>query len=402
MADSVTIHSCNYHACGGMVAKGQGAWLADEQQYALVSSLFDIYGFIHTYHLFLLTTGDIYLFPVLMKVFVAKFTVLFVLIIGYFTWFSMLVYPNLEGDLEILMKKTSGREYKSRIRSTYQHKGRRYVLNQANANGGLGIITIGDSFSQQDTFGYQQFLGEMICDTIGNIGSSSSPEQTFVSLMNSKAIPVGSVVIIESVERYMIERLCDVDFASSEWLPWSPDDMQEVSKESDRSKSLRWAIARLRILLGYKNPVREYKTTKDLFTHPKVHNELYMFDSPWESYEYGRDGDFIFRYISQESYGRAYENLLKIKKMADDKGIRFMYLIAADKYEVYEPFVIDEHPYNPTLERCPNVEWLINTKPFLQKKAMDGVKDIYWIYDTHWSPIGAKLVAEEIARRLHC
>ena len=71
-----------------------------------------------------------------------------------------------------------------------------------------------------------------------------------------------------------------------------------------------------------------------------------------------------------------------------------MYLIVGDKYDVYEPFIIDKHPHNPTLDNCPEEPWVINTKPMLQENARKGVKDIFRINDTHWSPIGAKLVAD--------
>ena len=36
----------------------------------------------------------------------------------------------------------------------------------------------------------------------------------------------------------------------------------------------------------------------------------------------------------------------------------------------------------------------------MQEQAYAGVKDLYYINDTHWTPAGAKIVADEIFRRL--
>ena len=41
-----------------------------------------------------------------------------------------------------------------------------------------------------------------------------------------------------------------------------------------------------------------------------------------------------------------------------------------------------------------------SNKYVLTEAAENGVNDIYWADDSHWSPIGAKIVAEEIARRV--
>lgn len=330
-----------------------------------------------------------------MKVFVLKFLVLFSLIIGYFTWYRIAVYPNICGELDVLGQIPFGPEYKERLDSIYPH-GEKLVVDETSFSSSYRITTIGDSFSGQGILGYQQFLGEIEGDTIQNIKGEGTPEQTFITLLNSDAIPKGTCVIVESVERSMIKRLCNLDFtAKFDGITNRPS-----SVDNDKMTPLEGAMSKLRIVLGYKNPIRRYNTTEDLFTHKKRHNQLYLFDSPWESYKFGIDGDFVFRYLSEKDFEDAYVNLMKIKQKADEKDVNLIYLIAADKYEVYEPFVMEKHPHNPTLDKCPKEFWLINTKPLLQELALDGVKDVYRIDDTHWSPIGAKIVAEEIARRL--
>ena len=78
--------------------------------------------------------------------------------------------------------------------------------------------------------------------------------------------------------------------------------------------------------------------------------------------------------------------------------------MAADKYDVYQEFTIrNKYPKKELLERFVDFEanpYYVNTKHVLLKNARQGVKDLYYADDTHWSPIGAKIVAEEIARRM--
>ena len=39
---------------------------------------------------------------------------------------------------------------------------------------------------------------------------------------------------------------------------------------------------------------------------------------------------------------------------------------------------------------------IINSKDTLSKMLEQGVLDVYWCNDTHWSPIGAEAVAHQV------
>ena len=78
--------------------------------------------------------------------------------------------------------------------------------------------------------------------------------------------------------------------------------------------------------------------------------------------------------------------------------------MAADKYDVYQEFAVENRfPVKTLLDDFACHEsnpYFVNTKTVLVEKARQGVKDLYYADDTHWSPIGAKIVAEEIAKRM--
>lgn len=337
-----------------------------------------------------------------MKRFLTKFIIVFVLLNGYLSWYAIKIYPNLSGDIGILGQIPFGSEYTSRMDSIYPCTSR-HVKNiyydEINETESQPIFTIGDSFSAQDTLGYQQFIGESWNKTIYNIlHPDNTAEELFCQLLNSAKIPEGSIVIVESVERSMIKRLNEVDIEST--LPNTPITKLPEGKTDGKMNLLSGAAAKLRLALGYKKPVVQYSTTEDLFSHPTIHNQLFLFNSTWDSYDFEKDGDLLFQSIQDKSFLKAYENLAKMKQLADSKNIKFLYLIVGDKYEVYDPFIKEKHPRNPTLDNCPEELWVINTKPLLQEKALHGTKDIFRINDTHWSPIGAKIVANELEKRI--
>lgn len=379
----------------------QRPWSTNESC-LLDCSISDLYCIDDNNHLLFFSTCYIHIFSILMRRFLIKFLLLFAIINCYFAWYALSVYPNLCGEMDRLGQIPFGPNYANKLDSIYAHPNNKVFSVNIMVDDTISsnIFTIGDSFSDQGVMGYQQFLGELLEKDIVNIYRSGiSPEGFFVELLNSNYFPRDSWVIVESVERIMVERLRNLNLNATLSLPV----FQEFSSEKGSGKMdlLQGALAKLRIMIGYKNPIRQYSTSVDLFSHPNIHNKLFLFDSPWDSYEFGKDGDFVFRYIDKDAFSNAYNNLLEMKDLADSKGVKLIYLIAADKYEVYEPFIMEDHPYNPTLDKCPQEAWLINTKPVFQKYAFEGVKDIYRINDTHWSPIGAKIVAEEIVKRMN-
>ena len=335
-----------------------------------------------------------------MKRFLLKFIVLFILLDGYIAWYAITVYPNLCGEMDNLGQIPFGSEYTLRMDSVYPINDifiQNIYADQIDSTPAKAIYTIGDSFSAQDKLGYQQFLGESLGDTIYNIlhHFEISAEDLFCQLINSGLISPGSTVIVESVERSMIKRLCEIKLDGQ----LSQEPPQRITNGNGKMDLLNGAASKIRMTLGYKNPIVRYKTSIDLFSHSTIHNELYIFNSKWDSYEYGQDGDLLFQNIDSQAYDIAFSNLYRLKELAHAKNIRFMYLIAADKYDVYEPFINKKHPRNPTLDNCPDEPWVVNTKPILQEKAHQGIKDIYRINDTHWSPIGAKLVANYLKKK---
>ena len=89
---------------------------------------------------------------------------------------------------------------------------------------------------------------------------------------------------------------------------------------------------------------------------------------------------------------------------ADSLGIHLYFLVAADKYDIYQPYIVD-NTYSKSfvldsLAAMCNSPQFINSKDTLSAMACNGVCDIYSCGDTHWSAIGAEAVAKMVAERI--
>ena len=326
-----------------------------------------------------------------MKKFILEISILYSLLLGLVGYYSWGVKPNISGDIGRVGQIPFGKEYKEQIESSYVD----LELRVRNVNAGEeipdSIITIGDSFSNDGIYCYNFFLARELNKDISNIVCDLSPEQTFVRLVNQKMIPRGAIVIIESVERNMIERLTKLNLEDS--IAFKPKYSSDKQTMGPLDETFMW----VRKSLGIKNPVLKFHIDRELFSHASMHKELFVYDSRWDD-----DGDL--RYAEdqhlEDDIRRTWNNIYELYSFALENSIRLVYLIPADKYDVYELFILETHIENPTLATCPNEPWIVNTKPLLQSHVLDGVKDVYWLNDTHWSPIGAQIVGEELSRRI--
>lgn len=243
------------------------------------------------------------------------------------------------------------------------------------------LVFLGDSFTRSI---YPNCLASIIQKPSAKYFADNieSPEDTFIALCNMD-VEMPDVVVLESVEREFVFRLCDVDFSSNQ-RPKASAYKPVKEKQTDFSTF-------------YKNQVLQNQAVinislrDSLFTCPRKEKELYFY----------RDD---LRFPEEQQIQVAISNLDSLFQLAKKKDICLFYVVAADKYDVYQEFAIDnEFPQKETLDRFVGFDdnpYFVNTKQVLLKNARQGVKDLYYADDTHWSPIGAQMVANEIARRM--
>lgn len=295
------------------------------------------------------------------------------------------VSEDITGDMGMLGQIVFSKEY--HLQEKFQINEENRILwcdsNHFNRN---SIALFGDSFTALTSFPCSLInlvhvpITKFYAD---NIGSS---EQSFVALCNMNNVDMPEIVIIESVERELVFRLCDLDFRfqkipnASVW-PWFYD--------ANASHTDFMSFYKNRLIKNHS--ILRVSMHDSLFSCPGKEKELYFY------YD-----DLSFP--EEEQIQTAISNLDSLFQLAKKKNICLFYVVAADKYDVYQEFAVDNRfPEKTLLDNFSSHEsnpYFVNTKHVLLKNARQGVKDLYYADDTHWSPIGAKIVAEEIARRM--
>ena len=256
------------------------------------------------------------------------------------------------------------------------------------------ILTIGDSFSNQKLYGYQNYLSHLLGNRIQNIRfkiDNYNQFNTGIGLLNSGIIDSSNyqTVILQIGDRDAIERLCAIDF----------DILYEVPKDMDkyylfdpttikRNYDLFDFYAFIRLRLGFENPAYQHHLKQDCFMHPYLSRKLFHYKF-----------DMYFQNASQTDIEKAKTNLIMLNRKFSEHGIKMIFLLSADKYDVYRPFMTDDSfPVDTTTEsfsKIPDV-CVIDTKPILQEMVRSGEQDVYMLHDTHWSYKGSEAVAREL------
>jgi hypothetical protein len=143
-----------------------------------------------------------------------------------------------------------------------------------------------------------------------------------------------------------------------------------------------------------KRPVKEVQLNTDCFSVPPYNTFYFYNDDLWKLS------------ITKEEYNAILDKLNYLHKRFQEKGIDLYYMIAPDKYDVYQPYIIN-NPYPPKkvidqLEEngINQLKWFINPRDNFREMIASGVKDVYHIDDTHWATIASETVGNIIADKI--
>lgn len=334
-----------------------------------------------------------------MKRFLIKisFTVfpIWLLIVGAVTYYYCCIVPNMQGDLgrlgkiptKLFYERDSDIAVHDTLFSTIK-----YIDSIHNET--FDIMTCGDSFSQRKLDGYQNYMSSKGLTII-----NYSPEgplkydsfQRAFDLMNLGKIDSTKVkvLVIESVERHLFIRLCNLDFTHV-----SLRENHEDTNHSDDNWSLSEAKTYLDFRLGLKedeNPVKHLKMNKQLFSGAKGQSIYFYYE------DVIKDGFSI----PKDSYGKIRANVDSLYRIASEKGIKLIILVCPDKYDLYQDY-IECNPYprktvNENFrEIVGNRDDIIIGKEILLPYIKKGEKDMYYLDDTHWTYKSAKIIADTL------
>jgi len=257
------------------------------------------------------------------------------------------------------------------------------------------VITIGDSFSRGDSGGknanYQDFIAtDYNLDVLNISPSDKGYIETVLMLISSGALDrlKPKAIILESVERSAVKRFSksidwDLHGKLGELLAKSPNKFVPHTPDASFVNHNNYMAWIYRILYRhYDNALisKAYKVqlNKDCFTSKEKRTLLYLYE----------DLDSInkskFRSIKLLN-----DNLNNLQDILEEKGIQLYFLPAADKYNIYSKYIVDnkyaKSNFFELLRETDKNYHLIDTKLILQKLTDNGVQDVYYSDDTHWT-----------------
>ncbi|XCN74439.1 MAG: hypothetical protein Q3M24_06750 [Candidatus Electrothrix aestuarii] len=332
------------------------------------------------------------------SIFVLPFIILFAL--------NIILYNQQEGDLIRLGYLYSNPSPKSKINSQYDLSKRYERLSEIDltTNRKFKVITIGDSFSEQGSLGYKNFLANKGVSVlhIDRFISGSNPNQTLIQLLNSNVFDHISAdyVVLQSVERSFNQRNKKIDFNMIIDIDSITNKIKKYNKKLPDYNLKFFSEATLKIPLTniqylfhpkpYYSKTYKYKTnSNNLFSN--VSGELLFYQDDINNLN--KKNDLL-------SIHESIEVLQNINNLAAKRRMKLIVLVSPDKYDLYYKFIenndsLPKPLFFPFYEQTEKEYKNVDSYKILSEKIIK-VRDVYFYDDTHWSPKGSKIIADEI------
>lgn len=321
---------------------------------------------------------------------------------------NLCFYKQFNGDLTRIGYLYQDPSPKSIVSSKFSLDKKYIALSELTSKTNLdfNVMIIGDSFSEQGSLGYKNFLAhENISVLQVDRVKSSNPIQMLVELINGNFFDSVKVdyVVLQSVEREFLRRCQKIEFHKS----MSMDSLLSIVKNQKKISSsettfkffsettLKAPLTNIQYCFSdkpkYSQTYKVSTNSKNLFSNDP--EDLLFLDEDITTIKYKNDFSLI---------KNANNVLNTINSFLIKKNIKLIVLISPDKYDVYYKYISNNQRFQKPLfftyydslikdyDYVPSMKILSNE---LQSK-----KDVYYYDDTHWSPIGAEIIAKEIKK----
>lgn len=341
-----------------------------------------------------------------MKKFIIKGSI-FISPIIFLQVYTMLFYSTPEGDLFRLGYIPDTYDYRSIFKEEFKKKIIFTKISDVNLStkNKYKVLTIGDSFSEQDNFGYQNYLAE---DNLSIIHYDrilhSNATQTLYGILNGELLDKIKVdyIILQTIERYFVKKTKSIDrdkiiFIDS--LSQLIIDKKVNLKKGGNKNSLfsdkifRFPLHNIFYFLddnAFGLKTYQVKTNNKLFSSKKK-NLLF----------YHGDIEYVETNNNLETISKLNNELNNLSIRLKEKGIKLIVLPSPDKLDFYYDYIVDNKKYAKPLffehlEKMPKDYIFVNSKRILSDE-MNNKKDIYFYDDTHWSPRASQIIAKELS-----
>lgn len=317
-------------------------------------------------------------------------------------YFAICIRPKISGDLFGLSNTPGNPEYVNRIKVTGYRDN--MVIEYQNQDSISRILTIGDSFSNLYPNSYQNCLAHILGEQITNIPIDIMTIRAHQAL--KQLIEQGffdkhkeiKIVILEFVQRNILAfELSFPEASGKNDIPYREinksknhfDPRNYLSETFDAGN--KWIIEKMGIA---KKQMLIADINQESFTMPNHKNKLYFYY-----------GDLNVPSPDINKLQKITSNLSKLHDQLDSKGVKLVFMIIPDKYDLYQG-LIKNNPYPRSeggerlIQTFDTIDYSVNILPALRKELASGEKDLYICSDTHWSGKGAQIGAEQLAKKL--
>ena len=266
------------------------------------------------------------------------------------------------------------------------------------------VIAIGDSFSGQNNLSYLNFIAKQGYNVlqVDRKFVNDNPIQRLVTLLNSDFFDIYNTeyVILQNVQRaFNIGH--DIDFDSE--VDIRKAILKQTKNINITKKNNSSFFLSSTIIIPLTNIMY-------IFTEKPKHSKVYkikvdnkqLFSNKIDNILiYEDDIKRIISKNSEQEMEKSVSIINKLHSMLKEKNIKLINIISPDKYEIYYHDIHDNNKKESKFYENYNKmykEYLDIDAYTLLLDAKNDYKNIYYYDDSHWSPIGAKVVAEEVIR----
>jgi len=281
-----------------------------------------------------------------------------------------------------------------------------------NQNYHFNVLTVGDSFSEQRNFGYQNYLAD---DNLKVLHVDrylhENPIETLHGMLNGNILNKIKVdyIIIESVQRDFVKRAISPDITKTittqtfQKLIEKHNSANEVATE-ENSETPFYSSAIFKLPLyhlyyqfddnAFFSKTYQVATTSNLFSSNN-RKLLFLADDIKSNNKYNTKE--AIEMLNNQL------NLLSIK--CKSKGIQLIVLPCPDKLDAYFDYIENNSKYQKPLfysylKEIKKDYLYLDAKKTITN-AINKKKDVYFYDDSHWSPIASKLIADELIRLIN-
>ena len=329
---------------------------------------------------------------------------LFFVVFAIYLWVS----NDNTGDLMRLALIKSDPGYVDSIRSAllpdvyYKQLNSDSLLRQDTCD----VLVFGDSFSHGGGVGkwgdYVNYLAHDGNLKVTVFSYQDNPVQMAYDALNLGIIDSTRVrnLVVEEIERYIDSR--HSVFVTTDTCIVQNTTLQVAAKADDDKppKESYSPLLRVKDYIFYHcfgaNPIYDARLSIPAFGGM----------SPDLLYFYNEDVKLGVN-LSSGQRNRIVSNYKRLITLARERGVNLILLIACDKYDLYQDWIVD-NPYPAKTLNEDISQWMtpderqhfIFAKEVLHPLVEQGVKDVYLFNDTHWSPASSRIIAGEVIKKL--